>query len=396
MSLFPLVGCADSEEETSHEDSAFKIMMDQQVSETIYSKAALYDLNLVAESRGWTLEDAKAQRMATVLLKDSARELRELIGDEYIGAVLSDIPGENPTIYITGDTEAVQDIVPEGVQIIGNRDYSLKELKRSQKQLHGILTNFEYEEIATSIDIATGKINVNVLRLEDPRLTILILPGSVTDRLPESLKSLVSVTIETESFVDLYASYGGIDIRNSAGTCTTGWVVEDNSGNTGVTTAAHCTGMAEIEHWGNFTHDITLEGSHFGPKGDISWYSTDTNDDLAYFYFNHLNQVREVNAVETIADMVVGETVCIYGRVTNQRDCSLEIESTSVTCTYLQGTVENMIGMDGNAATNGDSGGGWSYGNTAYGSLTGICNNKNIFSPADNFDDAIGVTVLTQ
>jgi len=397
LMLFAMPLQADTESEA---DPSFRIMIDHRVSETEYPQTALDDLALIAEARDWSLADAKAQRKVTEILKELGRTLRAEIGDDYIGAALSPLPGQSPTIYVKGEKQSVLEIVAEGIQVQGNAPYSLSELKSRQKQLHGILINYGYEQIETNIDITSGTVNATVLRFEDPRLDVLVLPASVTERLPASLQSGVSVTIKTESFVNLDASYGGIEIHNSTHRCTTGWVVEDSSGNTGVTTAGHCPTMTEVEHWASgshSTHDVTLEGSHFGEHGDVSWYSTDSSD-LAYFYFDGLaNEVREVNSVEAVSDMVIGETVCVYGVASNSRDCSADIESLSASCTYTgHGTVENMILMDDYLTIGGDSGGGWSYANAAYGSTTGSCDDKSIFSPADNYDDAIGVTVLTQ
>ena len=41
----------------------------------------------------------------------------------------------------------------------------------------------------------------------------------------------------------------------------------------------------------------------------------------------------------------------------------------------------------------GDSGGGWSLGNKAYGGHKGLCFSKSSFSVADLFDEALGVVV---
>ena len=274
---------------------SFRLDIDQRVSETIYSEAALQDLTLIAESHDWSLADAKAQRKVTDILKELGETLRSEIGDNYLGAALSSVPGQIPTVYIKGEVdELTLNLIPEEIRVYGHAPYTVDELRSRQNKLRGILINFGYGEIATSIDLHHGSVRATVLRPVDGYLNLLTNSRDVKDKLPESLQSHVSITIETESFANLDASYGGINIRRSTGTgnCTTGWVVEDGSGNTGVTTAAHCTNMGEIEHWGNYgPHDITLEDSHFGSDGDISWYSTDT-EDLAYFYFNNLNQVR--------------------------------------------------------------------------------------------------------
>jgi len=49
--------------------------------------------------------------------------------------------------------------------------------------------------------------------------------------------------------------------------------------------------------------------------------------------------------------------------------------------------------MNAGFTINGDSGGGWSYANTAFGSHVGLCDGKSVFSVADYFDEALGLTV---
>jgi streptogrisin C len=54
---------------------------------------------------------------------------------------------------------------------------------------------------------------------------------------------------------------------------------------------------------------------------------------------------------------------------------------------------DRLVQMTAITSIPGDSGGPWSFGGTAYGSQKGWCNNKDAWSVADLFDEAIGVKV---
>ena len=105
--------------------------------------------------------------------------------------------------------------------------------------------------------------------------------------------------------------------------------------------------------------------------------------------------IRDVNAVEPAANIVVGESICLYSRVQGVRDCSADVNNPNIACTTSSGTSYKLVQMDGTVDVTGDSGGGWSWSNTAYGGHKGNCSGS-AFSVADYFDEAIGIGVLTQ
>lgn len=86
----------------------------------------------------------------------------------------------------------------------------------------------------------------------------------------------------------------------------------------------------------------------------------------------------------------------MFGRSSNKRDCSLDVSATSVSCTFNGISTQRLVRMDGDVTIGGDSGGGWSFNYKAYGSHVGDCGGLNVFSVADLFDEALGVTVRVQ
>lgn len=108
--------------------------------------------------------------------------------------------------------------------------------------------------------------------------------------------------------------------------------------------------------------------------------------------------IRDVAAVEPRANIVVNESVCFYGRSSNQRDCSLRVQDVSQSRTNNGVFNDRLVLMKGaGVAIGGDSGGGFSFGNTAFGSMKGFCQpnfpTRIAWSVADLYDEAIGVRV---
>jgi hypothetical protein len=95
------------------------------------------------------------------------------------------------------------------------------------------------------------------------------------------------------------------------------------------------------------------------------------------------------------SNISTGESVCVYGRSTNERDCSALVLRPGVTCTFDGITTRRLVQMTEHVTTGGDSGGGWSHGNRAYGSHVGRCSGDSVFTPVSFFPDALSVSVKT-
>jgi streptogrisin C len=88
---------------------------------------------------------------------------------------------------------------------------------------------------------------------------------------------------------------------------------------------------------------------------------------------------------------------CAYGRNTNVRNCDLIVIDVSTGCTKGAVTLNRTVMMNGIASDFGDSGGGWSVGGTAHGSIIGECplNHvpQEVWSVADLYDEAVSIRV---
>ncbi|MEM9058503.1 MAG: hypothetical protein AAGD86_13565, partial [Pseudomonadota bacterium] len=153
-------------------------------------------------------------------------------------------------------------------------------------------------------------------------------------------------------------------------------------------------GINQIVQPGVGTFSMSHQAEHRGIWGDIEWKTTPTFEPAEFYATS--SSIRDVNSVESWAALSVGESICFYGRSSNRRDCGFDVDALSVSCTVSGVFNDRLVRMDGNSAIGGDSGGGWSWGNRAYGSVKGICGGLAVFSFADYYDEALGVFIRLQ
>lgn len=106
--------------------------------------------------------------------------------------------------------------------------------------------------------------------------------------------------------------------------CTSGWTVtQTNTSIRGVATAGHCEESDAINHPGHGLHPATWKAAHLGQWGDVGWFTTGQAE--ADDFYADAATIRDVSAVESAAGIAVNESICGYGRATNDRDCSLSV-----------------------------------------------------------------------
>jgi len=355
------------------------------------------DLALVAKAKGWTLKQAAEDRKMADAIGAIAAKLAVKRPDIFVGSVLSAKPGGVPSLFIKGYADqAVYELLaaaPVEIDLVDQQPYSFNELEALKLQVHSTLADQGYQDIATSFDFQ-ARVPIQALITVQTKLPSLT--SEIADLLPATLRDSVAITLTSEPVgVDFYA-YGGMAVRDDGVfECTSGWSVIRNGSNlTGITTAGHCTGINQVVHPGVGVHTAVHQNQHRGVWGDIEWKTTNATES-AEFYAS-ATAIREVNSVEPRASISIGESICFYGRSSNQRFCQYDVSALSVSCTVNGVFNDRLVRMNGNSAIGGDSGGGWSWNNRAYGSVKGICGGGAVFSVADLYDEALGVRVRTQ
>jgi hypothetical protein len=348
------------------------------------------DLALIAEARDWSPDEAAAYDRAEAAIELVAVRVAAERPDVFVGSALSPEPDGAPTLYIKGPADAqILGIVDEAtitVTIADEQPFSFDELEARKLRVHAALLDHGYSQVVTRADI-TGRGMIEVSLTLEPGL-----PDSesgVLSLIPADLRSSVEFVLRESPTVEPAGAFGGMRLQGGSA-CTSGWTVASNSsGVRGVTGAGHCTGITQIVHPGVGVFATTFRSQHIGFWGDIEWYTTGQWE-VDDFYADASN-VRDVAAVEPRAGIAVGETVCVYGRSSNERNCSMEVRDASIAC----GAMSTLVQMNDGFVILGDSGGGWSWNYTAYGSTFGSCDALDSFSVADLFDEALGVSVRT-
>ncbi|MGH9226542.1 MAG: hypothetical protein ACRD2W_22775 [Acidimicrobiales bacterium] len=127
----------------------------------------------------------------------------------------------------------------------------------------------------------------------------------------------------------------------------------------------------------------------------MEWHLVDGQSEPDDFYPD-AGSIRDVTGVQPRSSISLNTEVCVYGRHSNFRNCSLRVQDVSHGCTRPNGQfVDRMVAMNGVASARGDGGGGWSLGNYAWGSVVGVCVidffDREVWSVADLYDEALSI-----
>jgi streptogrisin C len=353
----------------------------------------LADLTLIAGARGWSVEDAQANHEAADAVGQIAEIVAEKRPDIFVGSALSAEPSAPPTLYIKGPRdEFIDELVRSSrvpIVVADNQPFSFAELEARQQRVHEALLTLT-DHIGIGFDVSRG----GVMELDVARSERLPDEAAVLDAVPADLRSSLEIRLIDEVESETEAAYGGMALRRIGvpSDCTSGWTVQKVGSTTrGISGAGHCIGEAEVTHPGaGNVHALNFQAAHEGQWGDVEWYTTNqVEDDL---FYADANMIRDVVSVEARANITQGEHVCGYGRASNSRDCSLTVTLLSYTCSPVQ----RLVRMSGDTLIGGDSGGPWYNTHIAFGAHFGNCSTPfDHFSPADLFDEALGVRVAT-
>jgi hypothetical protein len=352
------------------------------------------DLANTAASHGWTFAQAEAQHRVTEAVDAIAGTIAPERLETFVGTALSEEPGGTPTLYLKGEAdEFVRSVIRESGQdvIVADRQpFSFLELQARHERLNRELIGLGYTDLSSGVDITDGTITAHLAA--QPGLTSD--PEEIRERLSEEFYRGVTLTVVEALDNIAQHGYGGLPLfDNKVPECTSGWTVIDPQGVTGVSAAGHCTGIDQAYGSGEGYFDLDKQTEHRGFLGDVEWHTTTTHTDVAEFYA-HPTVRRDTLSMERWWEFTVGETICVFGRTTNERNCERVVDDIVASCTLQGYLTEGMVRMDGVNTDFGDSGAGWSFNTRAYGSHVGVCGWGSVFTRADVFPQALGVSVL--
>ena len=316
-------------------------------------------------------------------------QLADAYPDTYTSGVAPDEPGAPGLVRFAGEVpekaRALAERAEVAVEFEGDAPASARELQARSQRVHDALLEQGVKRVATAV-LPDGVILATI-------------PDREEVDLPRGLREGVRVqTTDGLVAVDEHTRGGAWVRDDGVRECTSGFAVESTGGTRGVTTAGHCTGIDEYEQPSDgLVYSLTHQLQHVGTWGDVEW-KTSPHWEPAEYYAT-ATQVRDVTSIEPWWGIAVNDWVCVYGRSSNSRSCD-QVYATFVTVTTAAGTASCLIAMDDDSTIGGDSGGPWSFGTEAFGTHKGDASfggsTRNVWSVADLFPSALGVTVRTQ
>ena len=178
-------------------------------------EALAQDLALVAEAKGWTIEEAAADHRASDIVGGIAGQVAAERPGVFVGSVLSPEPGGVPALYIKGPADQfVLSLVANAeidIEIVDNQPFSFDELQQRKLQVHRALEAQGFQYISTGFSITDGgQIISRVTRqtgLPDD-------PDEILSSLPAELRSSVTLTVSDAPVVVDENAFGGIQMRD--------------------------------------------------------------------------------------------------------------------------------------------------------------------------------------
>jgi hypothetical protein len=346
------------------------------------------DVALVAARTGWSPAATAAHLQMQQQLSRLADQLARTFPARYAGAGLPAAPGGTAQVWFKDPVPpaAAELVAAAGIPVAvsGGRAESAAELRDRTEAVAGFLAG-TYAQVAAAVR-ADGWVEATVSGGPAP-----------VPELPPGLAARTTVTLATGPVVQPEIVGGTWLEDGNVFECTGGFTVSEiGTGVTGLATAGHCTG---IDEWdspvaGVADEALTFRGEHLGVFGDVQWHtSADVEPDD---FYATATSIRDVAAVESWFGLVFGSWWCVYGRSSNSRSCD-DVYSTFAVTFALGNLVSSLIAMRHDNTVGGDSGGTWSWGNTAAGVHQGDIwlpfRSRNVFSVADLLPLALGVTV---
>lgn len=360
----------------------------------------LDDIRTIAERDGIDLMEAIARTAWQTDFVRFAAELEEAYRNEFAGAGVRD-SGRGAWFAFAGeippDAIELSRKLPVPVELIGGRGFSEAELIKTLNAAHTkTLAHDDIVNVHGHYDIERGTVTI---RAQPSRkgVSATLIAGSLGAQMRD-LSPNPRITVEVVLVDRLQDSQDASRIRGGGelSSGTAGFTVRNPNTNwRGIATAGHVARNRPSLSYRNHSIDgggwvtVNRVGVHEGQHGDLARYSTGGRTATATFYWNW-NAKRLVTSVWSPR---TGVDVCRFGKTTGRHcDVVYRINET-------KGDYRGLVATHRRNASSGDSGGPWYYGNTAYGIHQGSKSiwfiNRDMFTPAANLMDGLGVRVIT-
>jgi hypothetical protein len=381
---------------------------DETIGQKVSQKVAdTSDATLLASEIGKSLEEVEASLVFQQEFEKLFKELMKKHPEKIARVWLEPDAGQKANIQFVGTAPNIRS--PLNIDITDGAKYSFQEQEGRAKYLSKLLTDNAYNNFLTYFDHNTGQIKLEMKTANRAKALTRQSLQSLLSNKNRSLESDESKAFDNLSIDDidfeviegsgeiyqLEFARGGEWLRDDGfRECTSGWAVSGPNGN-GIVTAAHCTGLNELEHsYSTANVDMTWRSQERG-NGDAEYHTTTHTEVAEYFATN--TAIRDVTGIKLTFLMLPGQSVCEYGRSSGTRTCAHTVIANNVTATFTDGvTVSNLVRVTGDNSIGGDSGGPWSWGTIAWGVHSGSNGTTSLFTPVQRVQSELNVTILTQ
>jgi hypothetical protein len=198
---------AFAEKEETGDDRAGEIPEDDvRQTENFQNEEEVFasDLTAVAESHGWSLEEAQAYSAGIEAVGDVADRIAEEHPDILVGSAVGPEPYDPPRLYIKGPADefvqALVDAASVEILIIDDQPYSNAELEERIVLLNQELLSFGFDNFSVAADIQQeGLLEATVQRTDGAPQT----EDEIISLLSESIRNDVRITFIDEPVVTL-------------------------------------------------------------------------------------------------------------------------------------------------------------------------------------------------
>lgn len=348
------------------------------------SEAELFDIGVVAESKGISMEQAIAELAGQNEFATLATELSEEFPDEFAYAKWDKGQGE---VGMKGELPAraaeAASQLPGRVKVVQGVGWAERDVKAAGEALHYAVRDAAGgAEVQTDIDTESGRVSV----------TVDAAPGASAARSAQALataegvaKARSRVPAGVTVAITTGALEGGADTvygGGHLGSCTAGFSVKKVGYSHGLLTAEHCPNSQTYAG----REILFYRGALAKSWGDAQWHSSSEAASASFYYASGSRRTitATVNAVN-------GQTLCKYGKTTkNTCDDVYRIAQ-------CRGDYCNLIMMKSRKADGGDSGGPVFWGHHGYGIHSGykkyLLKNRDMYTPIRSTATQLGLTV---
>lgn len=157
------------------------------------------DLGLVADARGWTVEEGDAYHRAERAIGRIAERVAKARPAKFVGSALSSDPHGAPTLYVKGAVDQLITDLVAGAEIeiivADGQPFSFFELEDRAFRVHEAIRAQGFESVATGFDITRAGVITTTIT---PPRGLEVSSEAILSRLPADLRSSVELTIREE------------------------------------------------------------------------------------------------------------------------------------------------------------------------------------------------------